>query len=102
MGRGWTDIIQYDAHQGSILMVVCWPQASKNTNRPLKCLSGYPGWPVKIISEKTLVLVNHARPKNIRVQGKCFLHLTLTRGSALPPLCGESSHNSCKCISGTL
>ena len=26
--------------QGSILTVVRWPQASKNTNRPLKCLSG--------------------------------------------------------------
>ena len=26
--------------QGSILTVVRWPQASKNTNGPLKCLSG--------------------------------------------------------------
>ena len=73
-------------------MVVHWPQASKNTNGPLKCLSGWPRWPVKIISENTLALVNHARPKKIRVQRKRLLHLTLTRGSALPPLFVESSH----------
>ena len=61
--------------------MVRWPQDSKNTNGPLKCLSGWPGWPAKIISENTLALVNHTRPRKIRVQGKCFLHLTLTRGS---------------------
>ena len=42
---------------GLILMVVPWPQASKNTNGPLKCLSGKPGWPEKIICENALVLM---------------------------------------------
>ena len=40
-----------DIHQGSILTVVHSPQASKNTNGPLKRLSGQSEWPVKIISE---------------------------------------------------
>ena len=73
------------AFQGSILTVVHWPQASKNTT--------VPQWLAWVASENCQwKYLGACIPQNIRVQGKCFLHLTLTRGSTLPPCCGESSH----------
>ena len=65
--------------QGSILTAVSWPHASKNTNGPLNVSVASPGGQWNLSMQKPWHLLVTPGLNKIRVQGKCFLHLTLTR-----------------------